>query len=234
MEGSMELLDFLNDQVIATYVVAILALLSSLLGFFIARWSGRNKPKEIIVSKEKEISLVAIDKRIKDEIHINFGPHNVGSIYMTHFSVINRSEEIVKDVKFTLNWNTSNLLRVLTNDNNPERKDKTSILYDNRKFEINIPYINSNKLYKDKIVIEVYSEEKVNVSGILGGGPLWGIKFFDAYEYKKELVKGFIGGLLNLSTASIGRSFFLELISGMVFKSRSKHLIVKGTDYKRG
>lgn len=93
---------------------------------------------------------------------------------------------------------------------NPERAKQTdysAFAGDKLSHHINvtIPYLNAFTDHRDKIIIDVFCDQHLKVTGVSGAGEGWSTKFIDKYALWKEFETNITSNtsVLNVTTAMI-------------------------------
>ncbi len=206
----------LTPEAIATYVVFALGVLFGAAGFFISRWISRKRPRKVLLVKVGESSLIRVAPNVKDEIIIKYRDKFVESLYLTSFTIWNNSDDVIENIKVQIEFEDTDVIDVDVVDNMPDRASSAT-QKSNNNLDIQLPFLNPRKLYKDAIRVNVIALKPIKVKSVLGGGREWAVEFFDQEEFFHEVFDESVAGLS--SPASLIRAT-TKLLTGWskVFK----------------
>jgi|GEM_PF-1922928 len=177
-----------SPEALSNFVIFGLGILVTSLGFLINRWLSRKQPRKLKLLKLEELSALSIVPKVKDDLTIAYKGVDIQSLYLTIFTLHNSGVELIKDIKFSISFLDSNPILHFSFDSSiPERlievKSVNTMTEPNKGFEVSLLYINSLKLYKDKVRLNLFSTSPVIIKEVIGGGPEWTIEYID---YAKE------------------------------------------------
>jgi hypothetical protein len=178
---------FLTTEAISNYIVFIFAAIFGIIGWFIARWIGRKRPREIILIKVNESSLINIDPEVVDDVVINYKGQPIKSFYLTAFRLHNASNEVIDDVEAVIECNSADVIEAIIQDSLPNRSNSVKNNIGENSIKISLPFLNPKKTYKDTIQLKFFSLAPVKVTGVMGGGREWTVEYFDGVKFLSEI-----------------------------------------------
>ncbi len=184
-------MDWTNDA-ISNYVTFLLGTIFGVIAFFVLRWLDRRRPGKVILLKANEFSLVDINPQVRDKISIIYKSEPIISLYLTTLVLWNAGEEIIEDIKISINFNETKIIETVIDTPFLDRKCSILSRDVNNQIILTIDYLNSRKLYKDKVKIQVFATKPINIKSITGGGRNWGIEFIDRVRLLSQLSEEFI------------------------------------------
>ncbi|EDX72972.1 hypothetical protein MC7420_2590 [Coleofasciculus chthonoplastes PCC 7420] len=204
---------FLNEA-FSNYVVFFAGILVASVGWAIGNYLSRKKPQIIGVNKVSESSLLEIDRQIKKNIKVEYMGKSINSLYQTSFHIFNRGDVTIDNINLQIYIEDASLTNNIINYWVADQYDNqllnaSSLLQDG--IEIKIDFLNSLKLYKEKIIINVYSSQPLKIKDARGRGKGWRVEYFDQIKYGEELD----ANLYLLSSGSWVN--LIEGISGFLF-----------------
>jgi len=180
---------FLNEA-FSNYVVFLAGILVASAGWAIGNYISRKKPQIIGVNKVSESSLLEIDRQIEKDIKIEYRGKQIDSLYQTSFHIFNRGDTTIDNISLQIYIEginlKNNIIYYLIADQCDHQLTNAASLSNNG-IEIKINFLNSFKLYKEKIICHVYSSKPLKIKDARGRGKGWGVEYFDQVKYKEEL-----------------------------------------------
>lgn len=173
----MDLLNFLRDQAISTYLVGLITIIAGVIGFFASRWFSRKKPRIVSVEKRMDFPVIDVAGWMRGVLEVKYKGRELQSLLVSRIIVQNESDETIADVRLTMKCDTSAILDVFENDKITDRKERSTIALGDQGIELRTPYLNSYKLYSDEVRLIVYSTKPVGIGGVDGGGPGWKVEY---------------------------------------------------------
>ncbi|MEQ8996723.1 MAG: hypothetical protein RID53_09510 [Coleofasciculus sp. B1-GNL1-01] len=180
---------FLNEA-FSNYVVFLAGIFIGIVGWAIVNYLSRKKPQIIGVNKVTESSLLEIDRQIEKDIKVEYRGKSINSLYQTSFHIFNRGDVTIDNINLQIYIEDTNLSNNViyywvADQCDKQLKNASSLLKDG--IEIKIDFLNPLKLYKEKIIVNIYSSQPLKTKDARGRGKGWGVEYFDQIKYREEL-----------------------------------------------
>lgn len=182
-----------TSEAISNYVVFALGILVGIIGWAVSRYLNRKRPREIRLLRVEEKSLLEIPQELQKKVIVKYGDRQTSSIYTTKFEIYNASENMIENIDFIVNFNEAKILDSVINDTIKNRTKDTPgsthrIYFEtNGNLRVELPYMNSKRLYDDIVTVEILTEEKLAVTDFQGGGRDWRGTYVDLVGLENKL-----------------------------------------------
>jgi len=103
-----------------------------------------------------ESLLVNVNPEIKQDVSVTYKKNPIESLYLTVFSVFNESNNIINNVDIEFEMKDTIILNYSIENSIPTRKSIASTCENKNGINLQIPYLNSKKLYKPFSNISYY------------------------------------------------------------------------------
>jgi len=185
----MDLSKLLTPEAIATYIVAIASLTFGAIGFFAARWVSRQRPRRVKFLRVNSASLVEVSPEVKSEITLNYRGKPIKSLHLTEFSLRNQSDDVLDNIEINVEYDEAEVFDVIMDDIAPERRSSVIVGYSSSNLQLALKFLNSERLYKDRIGVKVLSSEPIRVKKVAGVGRNWKAEYYDVEELRTAVLE---------------------------------------------
>ena len=210
----MDFSKLISPEAIATYAVFVLGIILTVVAFFIRQFFNRAKPKKVKLLKFSESSLVKIDEEVQKDIFVSYKEEPISSLFLTVFQLYNPSNQEIDDININIVIQRTKIFKILNEDQIIKRGSNISSqdnIWDedsSSSLILLFPYLNQEKLYNDKVIFKILSQDPINVKKIIGGGRGWKVDFTDRVKLSREFIEA-------INSSITGTNSFLYMLTGV-------------------
>lgn len=184
---SEQLQNLFSSEAVATYIVFIAGIVVASVGWLISRYINRKRPQKIKLVRINEKSLLEISSELRDQVKVLYKDRETNSIFFTEFQLQNSGDEVVENVKLIVRLDNATILGSSVNDPILDRRNPHEAYFEHGNLRIELPYVNSKRLYNDIITFEILSESPLKVIEVQGGGREWIASLVDLVGLENQL-----------------------------------------------
>ncbi|HOP02776.1 MAG TPA: hypothetical protein PKX58_11305 [Flexilinea sp.] len=173
------------------------AVVASILGFIAFQYQ-QHRGNIVVVERLLQSPQINFSNAIDKKLEIIYNGNKVKNLVLTHFVIFNQGSNTVKPLKLTVKITpkSENFTYAELNVSDPNEIATWKMDNETGTFEIERPYLNSLKKYKEeKIDVSLFSDVLLDFS-VNGGGEDWGCKVVNSDLGKKRINKFLYVGMI--------------------------------------